>query len=206
MVPPVTADRSPPDSRMTGADSPVITDSSTIAIPSTTSPSPGITCPASTTTTSPSWRASAGTASSSTSAAPWDQSRSRRAAVSWRARRSVAACALPRPSATASARFANSTVSHSHTVIAHANRLGWSTASTVVKTEPISTTNITGLRHSVRGSSLRSASGTDRHKSLGSSSPPPTRRAGDVDRCLAAPSVVLAGSEAGNTVERSELI
>ena len=40
-VPPVTADRSPPDSRMTGADSPVIADSSTEAMPSTTVPSPG---------------------------------------------------------------------------------------------------------------------------------------------------------------------
>ena len=33
-VPPVTAERSPPDSRMTGADSPVIADSSTLAMPS----------------------------------------------------------------------------------------------------------------------------------------------------------------------------
>ena len=53
LVPPVTADRSPPDSRITGADSPVMADSSTLAMPSTTSPSPGITSPASTTTTSP---------------------------------------------------------------------------------------------------------------------------------------------------------
>ena len=49
-VPPVTADRSPPDSRMTGADSPVMADSSTDATPSTTSPSPGMISPASTTT------------------------------------------------------------------------------------------------------------------------------------------------------------
>ena len=42
-VPPVTAERSPPDSRITGADSPVIADSSTLAIPSITSPSAGIT-------------------------------------------------------------------------------------------------------------------------------------------------------------------
>ena len=33
-VPPVTAERSPPDSRITGADSPVIADSSTLAMPS----------------------------------------------------------------------------------------------------------------------------------------------------------------------------
>ncbi len=52
-VPPVTALRSPPDSRMTGADSPVIADSSTLAMPSMTVPSPGMTSPASTTTTSP---------------------------------------------------------------------------------------------------------------------------------------------------------
>ena len=52
-VPPVTALRSPPDSRMTGADSPVIADSSTDAIPSMTVPSPGIVSPAMTTTTSP---------------------------------------------------------------------------------------------------------------------------------------------------------
>ena len=40
-VPPVTADRSPPLSRITGADSPVIAASSTEATPSMTSPSPG---------------------------------------------------------------------------------------------------------------------------------------------------------------------
>ena len=45
VVPPVTAERSPPDSRMTGADSPVMADSSTEAMPSTTSPSPGMTWP-----------------------------------------------------------------------------------------------------------------------------------------------------------------
>ena len=37
--------------------------------------------------------------------------------VSVRARRSVAACALPRPSATASAKLANTTVSHSQKMI-----------------------------------------------------------------------------------------
>ena len=41
VVPPVTALRSPPDSRMTGADSPVTADSSTDATPSITSPSTG---------------------------------------------------------------------------------------------------------------------------------------------------------------------
>ena len=52
-VPPVTAERSPPDSRMTGADSPVIADSSTDAMPSMISPSPGISSPAGTTHSSP---------------------------------------------------------------------------------------------------------------------------------------------------------
>ena len=41
-VPPVTALQSPPASRITGADSPVMADSSTEATPSITSPSPGI--------------------------------------------------------------------------------------------------------------------------------------------------------------------
>ncbi len=52
-VPPVTPERSPPASRMTGADSPVMADSSTEATPSMISPSLGITCPVSTTTRSP---------------------------------------------------------------------------------------------------------------------------------------------------------
>ena len=59
-MPPVTAERSPPDSRITGADSPVIADSSTLAMPSTTSPSPGMTWPATTTTVSPGCRSRAG--------------------------------------------------------------------------------------------------------------------------------------------------
>ena len=45
-MPPVTALRSPPLSRMTGADSPVMADSSTEAMPSMTSPSPGMISPA----------------------------------------------------------------------------------------------------------------------------------------------------------------
>ena len=52
-VPPVTPERSPPASRITGALSPVIADSSTEATPSTISPSAGMTWPASTTTRSP---------------------------------------------------------------------------------------------------------------------------------------------------------
>src|SRR6202171_5606410 len=55
-VPRVPAERSPPDSRITGADSPVIAASLTEAMPSTTSPSEGIKSPASTRTTSPTLR------------------------------------------------------------------------------------------------------------------------------------------------------
>ena len=77
--------------------------------------------------------------------------------------RSAAACALPRPSATASARFANTTVSHNQAAIEPANNDGSRTNSSVVRSEPISTTNITGLRHISRGSSLRNASGSERH-------------------------------------------
>ena len=63
VVPPVTAERSPPASRMTGADSPVIADSLTEATPSMMSPSPGMISPASTRTTSPRRRSSAFTPS-----------------------------------------------------------------------------------------------------------------------------------------------
>ena len=61
-VPPVTALRSPPLSRITGALSPVIALSSTEATPSITSPSHGITSPAATvTSTSPRRSVGAGT-------------------------------------------------------------------------------------------------------------------------------------------------
>ena len=62
-VPPVTALRSPPASRMTGADSPVMADSSTVATPSMISPSAGMISPAETTTRSPFRSRSAGTSS-----------------------------------------------------------------------------------------------------------------------------------------------
>ena len=66
-VPPVTAERSPPDSLITGADSPVIADSSTEPTPSMISPSAGITWPATTTTMSPLRRSGAATSSSAPS-------------------------------------------------------------------------------------------------------------------------------------------
>ena len=163
-VPPVTAERSPPDSRTTGADSPVIADSSTEAIPSITVPSPGIVSPASTITTSPRRSSDAGFSPPSRS----------RATVSVRIERSASACALPLPSASASAKLAKRTVSQSQKPIEKANQAGsspppsgappntWISQPTVVITAPISTTNITGLRNWWRGSSLRSESSAAR--------------------------------------------
>ena len=151
LVPPVTAERSPPDSRITGADSPVIADSSTEPTPSITSPSAGMTSPASTTTTSPRWSSGAGTSPPSR----------RRASVVVRVARSAFACALPRPSAIASAKFANSTVSQSQNAITPTNqrspvcpRARLITKIAVVITLPSSTMNITGFFHWLRGSSF----------------------------------------------------
>ncbi len=156
LVPPVTALRSPPDSRMTGADSPVIADSSTEATPSTTSPSPGIRSPASQTTMSPGRRSAAGTRSSAPSAPR------RRAIISLLVARRALAWALPRPSATASAKLAKSTVSHRNRATTPVNQRSSvrpRTRSTrkmpVVMTLPTSTTNMTGLRIWTLGSSLR---------------------------------------------------
>src|SRR5262245_61596299 len=170
LVPPVTAERSPPLSRITGADSPVTADSSTDAIPSTTSPSPGMICPASTTTRSPLRSVEAGTGCSRPST-------SFRAGVSFRSPRSAAAWALPRPSASASAKFANSTVNHSQSVTWPVNQAGsapagrsttdWSQIS-VVRTLPISTTNITGFLIISRGSSFRKLSTIAARRTAGS--------------------------------------
>ena len=114
-VPPVTAERSPPLSRITGADSPVIADSSTVAIPSTMSPSPGITSPATTTQRSPTNRSAEERSTTVPSA-----SRTR-ATVSARVLRRVAACAFPRPSAIASAKLAKRTVNHRNAATSPAN-------------------------------------------------------------------------------------
>ena len=177
VVPPVTAERSPPDSRITGADSPVMADSLTDAIPSTISPSPGMMSPASTTTMSPFCSSGARTSS-------WMpgfsgvQPRSRRAMVSAFDFRKVSAWALPRPSATASARLPKRTVSQSQNTMSQPNHDESRIVSTVDQTAPISTMNITGLRHRVRGSSLRNASGSDFASSAGSSNPPWTRPLG----------------------------
>src|SRR5664279_3378405 len=168
MVPPVTEDRSPPDSRTTGADSPVIADSLTLATPSTMSPSPGMVSPASQTTRSPTLRSDAATAVS------WPCTSSFRAIAVSRVARSVAAWALPRPSATASARLANSTVSHSHTVTAMTNQVGSVKHNTVQSAAPTSTTNITGLCHITLGSRYLSAVGSAFHRLAGLNTPTPT--------------------------------
>ena len=171
VVPPVTAHRSPPDSRMTGADSPVMADSSTVARPSTTSPSPGITWPASTTTRSPIRRCAPATCSSRVPVGSLPTSR--RAIVSVRAARRVAAWALPRPSATASARLAKTTVTQSQTATPTAKTDGFTTARTVVSSEPTQTTKITGDRTTCRGSSLVKACGSAAVKARGFMTAPP---------------------------------
>jgi hypothetical protein len=117
-VPPVTEERSPPDSRTTGADSPVIALSLTVAAPSMTSPSPGTRSPGSTSTVSPRRSSVAGVSST---VAPRRGSMSLLARISSRVPRSAAACALPRPSATLSAKFANSNVNQSQIATASTN-------------------------------------------------------------------------------------
>ena len=115
VVPPVTAERSPPASRTTGADSPVMADSSTEAAPSMTSPSPGICSPARTTTRSPRESSVPETtvkrSLSSTDSMRW-------ASTSFFAARRESACALPRPSASASAKFEKRSVSQRMTAMA----------------------------------------------------------------------------------------
>jgi hypothetical protein len=162
LVPPVTALRSPPDSRITGALSPVITLSSTEATPSITSPSHGITSFASTSTVSPLCRRLDTTG---IQPAPRRGSERSLAKSSRRERRRDSACALPRPSAIASAKFANRTVNHNQTETARMKPAGaspWpsraSIKSTVVSTLPTSVTSITGLRTWWRGSSFRNDS------------------------------------------------
>ncbi len=114
-VPPVTDEKSPPASRTTGADSPVIADSSTDATPSSTSPSAGIISPASTSTKVP---ATSSSLDATCQCESLRGSLSTLACTRCFAARSAAACALPRPSARASAPLANSTVNHNQTAMA----------------------------------------------------------------------------------------
>ena len=115
-VPPVTAERSPPASRITGADSPVIADSSTEPTPSIDLAVGGDHL--------------AGVDDDDVAALQLGRRhvleravrRRRCATVVVRVARSAFACALPRPSAIASAKFANSTVSQSQNAIAPTNQ------------------------------------------------------------------------------------
>ena len=179
-MPPVTALRSPPASRITGALSPVMALSSTDAMPSTISPSLGMNSPAVTSTTSPLRRnalvvlvylADAGSNPRRGASTSFFAVRSRRA------RLRLSACALPRPSAMASAKLANRTVNQSHSDTAKMNQAGASprprsawTKSAVVRTLPTSTTNMTGLRTCRRGSSLRNESTSAPRTIVGSNS------------------------------------
>ncbi len=91
------------------------------------------------------------------------------ATVSLRMLRRVSAWARPRPSANASAMFAKITVSHSQNAIVNVYQAGswpppsgfppktWISHVTVVISEPISTTNITGLRTCTLGIELLDA-------------------------------------------------
>ena len=140
-------------------------------MPSITSPSDGIRSPASIRTRSPGLRVSADTSRQSRSVA---EGRSF-ALASVRVRRKEAACALPRPSATASARFANTSVNQSQSTIWNekprppAPVTRSRTNSTVVSTVTTSTTNMTGFLIMCRGSSLRTASGRAGRRIAGSS-------------------------------------
>jgi hypothetical protein len=161
-VPPVTElAMSVPGCLRTGADSPVIADSSTEPIPSITSPSAGITSPATSFTRSPRCKAVELTDSIEPSA------RIFRAIVSLRVDRRASAWAFPRPSAIASAKLANSTVKKRIRVMMPLssrccplspaivpNRCG-SIVTRAVTIVPNQTTNRTGLRTAMRGSSLR---------------------------------------------------
>ncbi len=115
-VPPVTDEKSPPASRTTGADSPVMALSSTEATPSMTSPSSGIMSWASTSTTSPLRRFSACSGNQGVPRqVPSAGALYFLAQVLFFNPRRDAAWALLRPSASASAKLANSTVNQSQT-------------------------------------------------------------------------------------------
>src|SRR5271154_4685249 len=163
-VPPVTALRSPPASRMTGADSPVMADSSTVAAPKIISPSAGMISLVRTTMTSPLRSESASTISIFSSSAILF------ALVRVRVARSDFACALPRPSATASAKLANNTVNQSQIAICKTNPVwpGERKISTVLMAAPTIVTNMTGFLTINRGSSLRNVSPSAGTRILGS--------------------------------------
>ena len=104
VVPPVTEEKSPPASLVTGALSPVMADSSTDATPSITSPSFGMTSFILTITISPFFSSEAFT----TFSVPFFSTKF--ATVSFFVFFKESACAFPLPSATDSAKFANKIV------------------------------------------------------------------------------------------------
>ncbi len=108
-VPPVTDDLSPSASRITGADSPVIADSSIVARPSTISPSIGIISPTSHKNRSPFLNCEEGTTFTSLIYIS-PTMRIFFAGVSSLVLRRLSACAFPLASANASAKLAKSTV------------------------------------------------------------------------------------------------
>ena len=156
-VPPVTELLSPPASRITGADSPVIALSSIEARPSIISPSDGIVSPASQIKISPFFNLELLT----TETEPFEITSL--AGVSSRVLRKLSAWALPRASAIASAKLAKSRVRNNTT---KTNKLypnvPWFSApvaaaqmvTTSMTNVTISTINMIGLRNIVRGSNL----------------------------------------------------
>ncbi len=98
--------------------------------------------------------------------------------VSLRVLRSSSAWALPRPSAIASAKLANSTVNQSQSATWPVNETPpgpppptrFTANRRVTRTLPTSTTNITGLRAWTRGSSLRNAAAAAQRTIAGSNS------------------------------------
>ena len=158
VVPPVTALRSPPASRITGADSPVMALSSTEAAPSMTSPSAGICSPAFTMTSSPFFSIAEGT---TVILSFCSAEGILCASTSFREARKESACALPLPSAMASAKLANKTVNQRMMAIAKVKPPGASfmpksdtTHKTLVRIAETNTKNMTGFSAWVLGLNL----------------------------------------------------
>ena len=171
-VPPVTAERSPPDSRITGADSPVIADSSTLAMPSMTSPSLGITSPAVTTHSSPRSSAVLGTSSIVPSGTPPVGDRLG-ARLAQRVGLRLAPAFGDRLGEVGEQHREPEEQRHQageHVLVRATTSSRSLKNRIVVSTEPTPTTNITGLRISVRGLSLTKLSPIARRTISGSTS------------------------------------
>ena len=162
VVPPVTALLSPPLSRITGADSPVIALSSTEAAPSITSPSAGICSPAFIYTISPFFSSVDLTC---VILSFWPGDGILDAMVSLLPALSASAWALPLPSAIASAKLPNSTVNQRMTDMA--SMYPGSASLTPARAKPnmarvrmadTNTMNMTGFFTWVRGFSFRKES------------------------------------------------